>query len=179
MIKESKIQFEYVKHPESLKPSPHRSLATKIFPFHRQTNTYFSSILKTWNWCCPLTGDSLHTDYFLILHADHVDHADHADHTDHTDHADPVDHCKMLIMLLLRCSHLPISMQPLLKVSSYGSPGEPHLQGLDIISTALQARSTEFSDFSRSPAYCPSCTEGKLEVGKKTNPANSKDTLSP
>ena len=82
------------------------------------------------------------------------------------DHADSVDHCKMLIMLLLRCSHLPISMQPLLKVGSHGGAGEPHLQGLDIISTALQARSTEFSDFSRSPAYCPSCTEGKLEVGK-------------
>ena len=125
-----------------------------------------------------MTGDSLYTDYFLILHADNVNHADHADHTDHADHADhtdhadhadhadPVDHCKMLIMLLLRCSHLPISMQPLLKVGSHGGAGEPHHQGLDIISTALQARSTEFSDFSRSPAYCPSCTEGKLEVGQ-------------
>ena len=31
---------------------------------------------------------------------------------------------------------------------------------------APQARSTEFSDFSRSPAYCPSCTGGRLEVSK-------------
>ena len=103
-------------------------------------------------------------------------------------------------VLLLRCSHLPVPVQPLFKVGPHGGAGESgfcptshcftHLSDLwevrviplthqnisshqrmdteqwwDIMG-APQARSTEFSDFSRSPAYCPSCTGGRLEVSK-------------
>ena len=47
MITESKIQLEYVRHPESLKPSLYsRSLATKTLSFHRQNNKYFTYFLE-------------------------------------------------------------------------------------------------------------------------------------